>query len=192
VDHFVGTASVVAATGGRPAVVRAALLHNAYRQAGVNAKLRDEVRQVIGAEAEGLVFAHQTFPWDAAAVRGLLGRVDEVRGQERDLVVIRIANEVDDLADLGRLHSGQVRLDLGPVVELAEGLGESHLAAALTSAVAAEDQAVEVEPGLVSPGDRPVLVPSRSHRPRLRLALRSGRVRLRRLGRRAAGRLRRR
>src|SRR5205085_1702384 len=65
VDHLVGTASVVADSGGRVELVLAALLHAAYEHGdfgrGRRARgdeRRTAVRRVVGDEAEALVFAY--------------------------------------------------------------------------------------------------------------------------------------
>jgi hypothetical protein len=152
VDHFVGTASVAAAAGARPAVVRAALLHNAY--GGVLAsdgspKRRQQVRAAIGPEAEHLVWAFSNFAWDDAAVLDLLARVDDLTPLEHDLVVLRLANEVDDHLDLGLLHSRQDRLDDDRIIELADAIDDAVLADALRR-VAREEAAAAVEPGVRS------------------------------------------
>lgn len=194
-DHFVGTASVTAATGARPAMVRAALVHNAYgtilhpdrRQVGRRQRL--EVEQAIGAEAEQLVFDYHRLAWDDTEVAGLLRRVDELDVHERDLTVLRLANEVDDAADLGRLHGGQERLDLGTLIDLASRLGQPLLAEALQAVAVEEGAAPDVEPGLHNAATSPFLRAPRSHRPRLGVALRGAEPWLRRQGRRVAHRL---
>jgi len=198
VDHFVGTASVTAAAGCSPVVVRAALLHNAYgsvlRLGGrsrVTRRRRREVREAIGPEAEALVFAYHWMPWDDAALADLLGRVEDLDERTRDVLAIRVANEVDDRADLGLLHSHQEPQAAGPIVELAERLGEPALAEALRRVVADEEGAGAVEPALRQPERVAVFHAPRSHRRRLALVLRDDLRWARRQGRRVAGRLRR-
>ena len=196
VDHFVGTASAAASAGARPVVVRAALVHNAY--GGVLAadlseratrKRRVALREVIGVEAEQLVWEYCCFAWDDEAVAGLRERADRLSGVERDLTVLRLANEVDDFTDLGLLHSHQERLEDGPMVALAEAIDEPVLAAALRR-LAIEEAAAQVEPG-VRGAERISyrLVPPSA--PRGRLAAKRLELEGRRLARRVRWRLRR-
>jgi hypothetical protein len=153
--------------------VRAALLHNAYRH-GVwrdgrprpTARRRREVRAATGPEIEQLVFAYHGFPWSEASVQELLARGGTLDGTERDLVVLRLANEVEDRLDLGLLHSQQVRRDVTAMIALAEGLGLPVLATGLRQ-VQAEEAAGRVEPGLVRPDHGVVRMAPRSHRRRV-------------------------
>jgi hypothetical protein len=199
VDHFVGTASVTVAAGCSPTVVRAALLHNAYgaivRPDGasrIRRRQRREVRDVIGVEAEALVYAYRWMPWDDATVADLLRRAGDLDARARDVLLIRLANEVDDRIDLGLLHDQQERLDTGPIIELAERLDEPLLADALRRVVAEEEAAGSVEPGLRNTERIAIFRAPRSHRPRLGVALRAEGRWFRRQARRVSGRLKRR
>ena len=180
VDHFVGTASVVAAAGGRPALVRAALLHNVGGSVFGHQQPADrrELEDVVGAEATGLVLAYPTVPWDADAVAALTARADGLTGSERDLVVLRLANEVDDRLDGA---SPATPVDAEALVELARGMGEPVLAELLTGAVG--------EPSATA--DAPFFLPPRGYRRGLGLAARDAMPWVRRQGRRVAHRLRR-
>ena len=179
VDHFVGTASIVVATGGRPELVRAALLHNAYGSvlgAQVPDRRRREVRAAIGVDAEALVDGYAGFPWDDDAVVALATRAGELTALERDLVVLRLANEIDDRLDLGGPHSCQPLLDLGPMVDLARGMDQPVLAEALARIVDEEAAAV-VEPGVRSEERVPyVLTPPSDGRRRRAAAARARRL----------------
>lgn len=195
VDHFVGTASVAAAAGGRPVLVRAALLHNAYGT-GVwkdgrfraTPRRRRELRSVIGAEAEELVCAYEQFPWSDEAVRRLLDHPDDLVGRERDLTLLRLANEVDDRTDLGLLHSRQVRRELPPMIELAERIGATALSDELRQ-VADEEATADVEPGLRNAAHGAVVLAPLSHRRRWPLVVTAGYQGSRKLGGRVLRRL---
>jgi hypothetical protein len=181
VDHFVGTAGVVAAAGGRPVLVRAALLHNVAGSVFGHQRLADrrELEAAIGAEATDLVLAYPSMPWDADAVAAHIGRADRLAGRERDLVVLRLANEVDDRLDGGRPGTP---VDGEVLVELATRLGEPVLADLLARAPAAPR---------ASTADGPRFVPPRGYRRGPALAARDAVPWVRRQGRRIAHRLRR-
>ena len=189
VDHFVGTASVVAAAGERPAMVQAAVLHNAYGSvlgAAGDERRRPEVREAIGAEAEELVWDYASFAWDALVIEDLIARAGDLTDRERDLVVLRLANEVDDRVDLGLVHRNLAGFDPASLIALAEAIDAPGLAAALRRVVAEEAEAGSTVPRVGTPGDGlPYrLVPPRD--PWLQ-RLRSG---IRRFRRRVVGRIR--
>ncbi len=157
IDHFVGTASAAAATGARPEVVRAALVHNAYggvigadlSSRVIRARRRD-LREVVGADAEELAWAYSCFAWDDEVVSALRERAPRLTPSERDLTVLRLANEVDDRLDLGLLHGHQERLDDEPMIALADAIDEPVLAAALRG-LATEEAGAQLEPGVRGP-----------------------------------------
>ena len=112
VAHLVGTASVLAAEGGRPAVILAGMLHAAYVQGdfgdgGAEAMTpgrRARLREIVGDEAEALVAQYTTFPWGAITLSGSHERLATMTDAEKDLVLMRLANELDDLLDRGILY----------------------------------------------------------------------------------------
>src|SRR4051812_2155144 len=106
VAHVVGTASCVAAIGGTPPMVSAALLHAAYEhgdfgpdqdRAHGRARLVDEV----GPEVEALVAEYTATPLNVATIEDLQRRAADLPSLTRDVVLIRTANEVDDHVDRG-------------------------------------------------------------------------------------------
>ena len=105
VDHLVGTASIAADAGERLDVVIAALLHAAYNSGDfgdgtrvfVTAAKRRRVQRVIGVSAERLVAAYSRFPWSPVAVAALARRPVPFEGIERDVLVLRLANEIVEL-----------------------------------------------------------------------------------------------
>ena len=110
--HLVGTASAVAATGGRPDLVHAALLHATYtlgefgdgRRNSAESK-RVAVRAVIGVEAEELVAQYATLGYSAVTIDDWRRRAQTLSPGEHDLAVLRLANEVDEHVDLGTRYS---------------------------------------------------------------------------------------
>jgi (p)ppGpp synthase/HD superfamily hydrolase len=106
INHLVGTASVVAEVHGRQPMVLAALLHAAYAVGdwGPRSRLsamREEVRNAVGTQAEELIWEYSDFlpnpnsvhTW-TEATRGMPSHLAQ------DLVVLRLANQVEELQDL--------------------------------------------------------------------------------------------
>jgi (p)ppGpp synthase/HD superfamily hydrolase len=111
VDHLVGTASVLVSIQARPALILAALLHAAYVQGdfddgppGMTPAHTACLRGVLGEDAERLVAEYTRFPWSAADFSREAERGDAMTEREKDLVLLRLANEIDDLADQGILY----------------------------------------------------------------------------------------
>jgi (p)ppGpp synthase/HD superfamily hydrolase len=111
VDHLVGTASVLVSIQARPALILAALLHAAYVQGdfgdgppGMTPAHVACLRGVLGEDAERLVAEYTRFPWSAADFARESERGDAMTEREKDLVLLRLANEIDDLADQGILY----------------------------------------------------------------------------------------
>jgi hypothetical protein len=113
VAHVVGTASVLAAQRAPLPLVTAGLLHAAYVQGtfgdgppGRTRRRAERLIEAIGGEAERLVSRYATLPWkagDLSAFRNLPASLDSL---DRDVLTIRLANEVEELIDYGVLHHG--------------------------------------------------------------------------------------
>lgn len=163
--HLVGTASITSSLGGDADLVLAALLHAAYAVGdfgdgvrGLDPAHRARVRAVIGERAEDLVRAYQQQPWQAADIAALLDRIDTLDADERSLLLLRLANELEDHLDRGMAMSGARRQALyrdsfPAFVAMAERLQQPALAAALAR-VAEENYGAGADacipPGLAS------------------------------------------
>jgi (p)ppGpp synthase/HD superfamily hydrolase len=197
VCHLVGTASVVAAQGARAEIVVAALLHAAYDQGdwgdgakGATPGRRKVLRRVIGKESEAVVHRYTATTWNPVSINDLLPIVDELADLDRNVIVLRLANEVDDMSDLGlRLSAkGDQALHqpdcVGAMEALATALGHHDLAW-LIRLVYEENCALTVTHGLGSDRVNSVTELPRSaiRRPwvRLRAAITRGADRLSRL-----------
>jgi len=108
VAHLVGTAGIVAGAGLPADAVAAALLHAAYIHGdfgdgvgGWSARNRSEVAGVIGPEAEALVFLYPNTAWGETAIRDLAAGRASLSERKRLVVLIRVANEIDDHLDHG-------------------------------------------------------------------------------------------
>jgi (p)ppGpp synthase/HD superfamily hydrolase len=111
VDHLVGTASVLVSIHARQALILAALLHAAYVQGdfgdgppGMTPAHSARLREILGEEAERLVAEYTRFPWNAGELADGEAQAKTLRDGDRDLILLRLANEVDDLLDQGILY----------------------------------------------------------------------------------------
>ena len=142
VAHLVGTASILIAHRAPLSVATAGLLHAAYEQGDFGIEFlgrhpdgRPEVTRIIGSEAEQLVHAYSRLPWMEATIRSLVEEPAPESSSARNLVLIRLANELEDHLDLSIHFCGDAaqrleRLhDLGStIVSLARKLGHAELA----------------------------------------------------------------
>jgi hypothetical protein len=104
--HHVGVASALAHTGARPAVVVAGLVHSAYflgefgnGRFALNPDKRVRVREAVGPEVETLVHDYTELQWDPHSVGALVDSIAPRSATTRDVVAMRLANEVDEHSD---------------------------------------------------------------------------------------------
>ncbi len=138
ISHLVGTASVAADVDGRPEVVLAALLHSVYTDGTASlssrAPSRATIRSIAGAPAEAIVYRYGTTAWGPDAFADAVANVDSYDAARRDVLMLRLVNEVDEHADLGTRYAdkGAFLRDgddaLAPMAELAERLDRPQLA----------------------------------------------------------------
>ncbi len=180
--HAVGTASILASLRARMPVIAAGLLHAAYTHGefgngwrGVSPPKRREVRRAVGEEVESLVARYTELAWHAGTIGGIRDSLGDMTSVERDVLLVRLANELEDHLDLGILYTGEaerrrqyMRTHLSLCVEMAAWLGAPELAEALT-ATFEEVAAAEVPAGLQRPEDGSFRVPPASHGTRLRV-----------------------
>ena len=112
VAHLVGTASLLAAEGTSARLVTAALLHSAYSHGGFGdgppgrTRRREErIAAAVGDEVEGLIARYESFPWktDVGGRRG--GWPSSLDALDRDVLTMRLANELEELIDFDILYS---------------------------------------------------------------------------------------
>ena len=108
-SHLVGTASTVAAVGAPAIAVGASLLHAAYTHGdfGITRRRlrRERVRAAIGEAAEALVWRYHEMPWTPSEIGRLLSDHARLSETDRWVVLMRLANELDDNLDLAMLQS---------------------------------------------------------------------------------------
>ncbi len=164
--HLVGTASVVCAVGGSDTLIAAAVLHAAYifgefgdGRPGMTPARRALVRQATGVEIEDVLARYHSLEWRRATIAALYARVDPFTPPERDVLLIRLANELEDHLDLGVLYCGnapqrrdEISQSLNLCIELASRIEQPFLAAELAR-VFADVAASDVPDALRHPAD---------------------------------------
>jgi hypothetical protein len=183
IAHHVGVASALAQTGARPTLVVAGLVHSAYflgefgsGRVGLDPDKRTRIVGAVGTDVEVLVDAYTEQAWDAEAVRALLANTAP-SSIERDVVAMRLANEVDEWSDASarwsndRPEPGLAGDEgLGRFVALAHAYDLAPLGDLLRR-VADEADATAVPDALVSRESHTVFVPPASYQRRLHIAL---------------------
>jgi len=167
IAHLVGTASILVSLRAAAPIVVAALLHAAYSagdfgddRLGISDAKRERVRSAVGERAEDYVCRYHNLVWSDQTIRSLCDSLDGIPAIERDVVLMRLANELEDHLDLGMLYcgdqkrtwsSGSERCRL--MVEIARKLGFPQLADELGRTI--EETAVAViPPALLRPNAR--------------------------------------
>ena len=127
IAHLIGTASAVARSGGGSDLVRAALLHAVYQagdfgsgKPGISRSRRAAVQAVVGVEVDDRVVGYTKHPLELGELRAWVLDVESLSTLERDVAILRIANEVDDYPE-----QADSRIEL--MVELADRLDEPTL-----------------------------------------------------------------
>jgi len=182
--HLVGTASILADQRARGPVVAAGLLHAAYTHGefgngwrGVSPRKRAQVQRAVGEEIEDLVARYTELGWNPRAIASAHERIDVMTPREREVLLIRLANELEDHLDLGILYLGDadhrrehMRVHLSSCVEMARRLGHPDLAARLAATF---DEVAGAElPGTLKRNEAESFrVAPASHRLRLRVLL---------------------
>jgi hypothetical protein len=114
VAHLVGTCSLLLADRLPLPVLQAGLLHAVYTHGRFSGlarwhlgRQRKAVRRVTGFDAEALVHAYARLSWDEAAITRHAESWETLGPADRHVVLIRLANEVDDHLDGGMLYGGK-------------------------------------------------------------------------------------
>ena len=164
--HLVGTASILASLKVSPILVAAGLLHAAYTQGNFGASRRARsrarrrwVRSVVSDEVEKLVASYGKLQWSEKTVPEIYEALDRMSNSDRDILLIRLANELEDHLDLGALHCANaesrrkhIQSYLHFCVQMAERLDQRVLAEALERAFS-ETLVVEI-PAFLRSGQR--------------------------------------
>ena len=170
VDHLVGTASVAAASTARTDIVLAALCHASYNVGewgngvrGATPQRREAVRSVVGSDAEELVLGYRDLAWTNSVAVETAARYSQLSAFERDVITMRLANEIEERHDLGLFYSAKRLDDVNPLLELAEGLQLTRMAEQLAD-IASREREVVPEPALAMRWKATVRLAPLSHR----------------------------
>lgn len=189
IAHHMGTASALAVTGHRPTVVIAGLTHSLYflgefgsGRLGPHEEKRERVCATLGEGVEALVYGYTDMEWGLAAVAQLTETADRATTLQRDVVAMRIANELDEFTDFAmRLAVPHHSVDLlsqdgiDALVKLATAYGFEELGAWLHDAYA-RGVAEPLPAVLVSKEDNTVFVPPASFARRFHIVLQDSRI----------------
>ncbi len=144
IDHLVGTASVLASLHVPVEMVTAGLIHAAYLHGnfggirkGISETTRNQVRLAVGPEVEEYVVRYERMPWDPEIFPVLLDTIDKLSRIDRDVLLMRLANDLEHNLDFGSLYRDNWREYIqhgGPaMVSMAEKLGFPSLSAEMAS-----------------------------------------------------------
>ena len=80
-------------------------MHAVYTGGGTeitsSAPPRSTASSIMGDDAEKLVYAYATSPWTPETLADAIANLDDFDALRRDVVLLRLANEIDERADLG-------------------------------------------------------------------------------------------
>jgi (p)ppGpp synthase/HD superfamily hydrolase len=145
IAHLVGTASILSSLRVPIEVVAAGLLHAAYiygdfgdEDRGISEAKREQLRGVVGRRIEEYVDRYTIQPWNEKTISAICDSLDALSPIDRDVLLMRLANELEDHLDLGILYCGNVKQRQHYInrsgailVKIAEELGFPTLAADL-------------------------------------------------------------
>ena len=182
--HLVGTAGILVTLRARAALIATGLLHAAYTHGefgdgwrSISDAKRAHVRAAVGVEIEDLVARYTALRWGRETIPAIGARLDRMTTQECEVLLVRLANELEDHLDLGILYMADAERRLRfmhdalpAAAVMAERLGYPSLAKDLTAAFQ-EIARAEVSPALHRGDAESFRLPFASHRLRLRLAI---------------------
>ena len=194
--HLVGTAGVLASLRAPAPIVAAGVLHAAYifgdfgdAAGGATAEKRETIRREVGAGVEDIIARYDALRWDESSIEEIQASIAGLSPDDRGVLLLRLANELEDHLDLGVLYCGNaedrraaIRSWLRGCVDLAQHLGQPALAASFER-VFGEILSGEVPTVLRQPHDYTHTVAPLSSTFRPRVALRLFAERHPRLGR---------
>ncbi len=193
IAHLVGTASILASVNAPVEVVAAGLLHAAYMQGdfgdgkkGISNSKREQVRRTVGKDVEEYIAKYTELKWNEESISAIAQNLNTLTPSDRHVVLMRLANELEDHLDLGILYCAHFEKELRFVkssgdlmIKIARELGCGSLAAELTR-VFAEVTSANIPAGLRSSQSYSFQLPPKSYQKRLLLRLRDRLVQNRR------------
>jgi len=108
IAHAVGTASILASIKTSSELIAGALLHSAYKHGDfgelsrriTNSK-RVLIQKRVGVKVEDYVFRFADFTWNAKSRQEILANVEQFSDVDKGVVLLRIANEIEEHLDKG-------------------------------------------------------------------------------------------
>ncbi|MBE9034930.1 DUF6817 domain-containing protein [aff. Roholtiella sp. LEGE 12411] len=144
IAHLIGTASILCSLHVPAKVVTAGLLHAAYTNGdfgdgskGISNTKRQQLRRTLDEEVEEYVNRYTALQWNEQTITNICDRFDALDSIDRNILLIRLANELEEYLDLGILYCGDVKYQRYinhynyQLVEMAEKLGFPTLAVEL-------------------------------------------------------------
>jgi (p)ppGpp synthase/HD superfamily hydrolase len=150
IAHLVGTASILSCLHVTPKLITAGLLHATYTHGdfgngvkGISWWKREKLKKAAGQEVEELVARYSRLVWTTPGIQTLHAALHKMDSIEREVVLLRLTNELEDLLDLGLFYWSAPKSRLEYVerkghlmVEIAAHLGYPRLAAELSDGLA--------------------------------------------------------
>jgi len=188
IDHLIGTASILASLHRPVEVVAAGLLHAAYlhgdfgdlrfRRVISHAK-RDQLKQAVGEEVEEFIARYTALLWTRQTIPLIRDHLTELGPIDRDVLVMRLANELELHLDLAPLYYRETKnyqqaleQEGPPLIDLADKLGFSTLATELARTfreIASGEVPLELRSRSIH--FEAYLIPPQSYRQRLPVAI---------------------
>lgn len=146
IAHLIGTASILVNLKAPVEVVIGGLLHAAYASGefgtgikGVSLAKRSQVKSIVGQKVEEYIYRYTLWPENDPIATSAVDYVNGLTPLEKDILLIRLANHLEEYIDLGMLYSGHgrqnkyVKDENFISVELAQILGFPSLSAELNT-----------------------------------------------------------
>lgn len=147
IAHLVGTASILCKLQVSMQLVTAGLLHAAYASGdfgdgklGISDAKRKKIRAVVGSEVEEYIAKYTALEWTEYSIPTILEQISTLEAIDQQVLLIRLANELEEYLDLGILYCGDdkyqryINHNGEMIILIAERLGSPELAAELKQA----------------------------------------------------------
>ncbi|MCF2971278.1 hypothetical protein L1047_08735 [Synechococcus sp. Nb3U1] len=149
VAHLVGTASILTSLNQSIDVVIAGLLHAAYANGdfgvggrkGITPAKRSYLQSRLGNRVEAYIGQYTKLKWDPDTPKKLLSRMEQFNQTDKDVLLIRLANELEEYLDCGMVYNGiekgqrYLKHDTNAIKNLAIELGFPTLAQSLIESI---------------------------------------------------------
>ncbi|MGE5215796.1 MAG: DUF6817 domain-containing protein [Chloroflexota bacterium] len=161
IAHLVGTASILGSNRVSSNIVAAGMLHAAYSsgdfgdgKGGITDAKRTWLQAIVGNEIEAYLAGYTKLIWNEQTPAAILEGMDVMGALDREVLLIRLANELEECLDLGILYCGAEKQRLARsdgvgalMIQMAKLLGFDALAIQLDEAFR-EAAGAEIPPSL--------------------------------------------